>query len=144
MIFPEIDQDLAPELLVSDLNKSINFWCAICGFSVDFARYEVGFACISKGNAHIVLHELGEGRDFVTGELEAPFGRGVNFQVRVDNLDVPLAALANINWPLYLEPEEKWYPVGAAIEFGVRQFLVSDPDGYLLRFQQPLGKREVK
>ncbi|MDU0479465.1 VOC family protein [Staphylococcus chromogenes] len=144
MIFPEIDQDLAPELLVSDLHTSLNFWCAILGFNVDYARHEIGFACISRGNAHIVLHELGEGRDFVTDTLEAPYGRGINFQVRVDDLDIPLHALQNIGWPLFLEPEEKWYPLGSAFEFGVRQFLVKDPDGYLLRFQQPLGKREVQ
>ena len=30
--------------------------------------------------------------------------------------------------PLFLQPETKWYRV-------VRQFLVADPDGYLIRFR---------
>jgi hypothetical protein len=39
-----------------------------------------------------------------------------------------------------MAPEEKWYRTGAR-ETGVRQFLVQDPDGYLLRLQQRLGER---
>ena len=40
--------------------------------------------------------------------------------------------MAEAGWPIFVEPEEKWYRAGD-IEIGVRQFLVQDPDGYLLR-----------
>ena len=43
---------------------------------------------------------------------------------------------------LFLAPETRWYRTGAQ-EAGVVQFLVQDPDGYLLRFQSSLGKRTV-
>jgi hypothetical protein len=39
-----------------------------------------------------------------------------------------------------MEPETKWYRAGNH-EVGVVQFLVQDPDGYLIRFQQSLGSR---
>lgn len=38
--------------------------------------------------------------------------------------------------------EEVWYRAGTS-ETGVRQFLVQDPDGYLVRFSQGLGLRPV-
>jgi catechol 2,3-dioxygenase-like lactoylglutathione lyase family enzyme len=37
-------------------------------------------------------------------------------------------------WPVFLEPEVKRYRIGGR-EAEVEQFLVTDPDGYLLRFQ---------
>jgi hypothetical protein len=39
-----------------------------------------------------------------------------------------------------MEPEQKWYRTGA-VETGVHQFLVQDPDGYLIRFSAHLGER---
>ncbi|WP_425309962.1 hypothetical protein AADG42_14735 [Ammonicoccus fulvus] len=39
-----------------------------------------------------------------------------------------------------MEPEVQWYRTGAD-EVGVRQFLVQDPDGYLLRPQSAVGTR---
>ncbi|MBV8913318.1 MAG: VOC family protein, partial [Acetobacteraceae bacterium] len=77
---------------------------------------------------------------WITGALEPPFGRGLNLQMTVDDIQPILSALLGAGWPLFLEPEEKWYRAGA-IEAGVRQFLVQDPDGYLLRFSQSLGER---
>ncbi|MEO9168740.1 MAG: VOC family protein, partial [Aestuariivirga sp.] len=38
--------------------------------------------------------------------------------------------------------EEKWYRAGDE-EVGQRQFLVQDPDGYLLRLCQPIGRRKL-
>ena len=70
----------------------------------------------------------------VQAKLQAA-GRGV---LRVAE---GLAALEAASWPLYLAPEEKWYRAGNR-ESGVRQFIVQDPDGYLLRFQESLGLRQ--
>ena len=44
--------------------------------------------------------------------------------------------------PLFLDLEEKWYRTGDG-ETGVLQFVVADPDGYLLRFYEPLPPREA-
>ena len=89
-----------------------------------------------------MLEERGHGREWVTGPLEAPLGRGVNFQITVRTIAPILAALAAASWPLFMAPEEKWYRAGD-IEVGVRQFLAQDPDGYLVRFSEALGRRAV-
>lgn len=75
--------------------------------------------------------------------LDPPLGRGVNFQVSVSDLDPILTALAAVSWPLFMTPESKWYRVGDNEEAGVLQFLVADPDGYLIRFQRSLGRRST-
>ena len=48
--------------------------------------------------------------------------------------------ITEAGWPIFVEPEEKWYRAGD-VEIGVRQFLIQDPDGYLLRLQQEIGER---
>jgi hypothetical protein len=64
----------------------------------------------------------------------------MNFQVSVKTLAPILEALESVDWPLFLAPEQKWYRTGG-IESGVHQFLVQDPDGYLVRFSASLGQR---
>ncbi|WP_175199400.1 hypothetical protein [Achromobacter insolitus] len=50
------------------------------------------------------------------------------------------AARASAKWPLFRNPAEQWYR-GNDVEIGVREFLVQDPDGYLLRFSAKIGER---
>jgi catechol 2,3-dioxygenase-like lactoylglutathione lyase family enzyme len=132
---------LTPELLVTDVAASLRFWCGFCGFRIAYDRPEEGFALIERGTARVMLEELNRGgRSWITAELTPPFGRGINLEIEVEDLAPILAALAAAAWPLFMAPEEKWYRTGAR-ETGVRQFLVQDPDGYLLRLQQRLGTR---
>lgn len=92
----------------------------------------------------MILHGKNEaiapGRRWVTAPLEQPFGRGINLQTTVDDVAPILASLDAAGWPLFLALEEVWYRAGTS-ETGVRQFLVQDPDGYLVRFSQDLGLR---
>ena len=131
---------LVPELCVFDLAASLRFWCRVLGFRVVYDRPEAGFAYLEREGAEIVLC-LTNGV-WETGPEERPLGRGVNFQVRVLSLAPLLDSLAQDRWPLFLEPHDAWYRVDA-METGNRQLLVQDPDGYLLRFYQDLGMREI-
>jgi catechol 2,3-dioxygenase-like lactoylglutathione lyase family enzyme len=131
---------LVPELLVSDIEKSLRLWRDVGGFTVLFDRPDEGFAYLDFDGAQIMLDEIGKTRDWVTGALVSPFGRGVNFQVRVPAVEPIVASLARAGWPLFMEPERKWYRTGE-VETEVHQFLVQDPDGYLVRFSAYLGDR---
>lgn len=131
---------LVPELLVADIDKSLQFWRDVCGFTVLFDRPDEGFAYLDLDGAQIMLDEIGQTRDWVTGPLEAPLGRGVNFQIRVPAVEPILAALSRSGWALFMEPEQKWYRTGE-VDTGVHQFLVQDPDGYLIRFSAYIGER---
>ena len=133
---------LVPELSVTDYEASRHFWCDLIGFSLRYERLEEGFGYLVLGNAHLMLDQINQGRTWATGSLERPLGRGINFEVQVENLDTVLQRIMSAGWPIFVEPEEKWYRAGD-IEIGVRQFLVQDPDGYLLRLQQEIGERPV-
>ena len=133
---------LVPELLVVDIGRSLRFWCELCGFAVAYDRMEEGFAYLDREGAQVMLEERRPGRHWVTGVLKAPFGRGLNFQVAVSAVAPILTALAAADWPLFMASEQKWYRAGA-VETGVEQFLVQDPDGYLIRFSKPLGERPL-
>jgi catechol 2,3-dioxygenase-like lactoylglutathione lyase family enzyme len=133
---------LTPELLVTDIKASLKFWCGLCGFGIAFERLYEGFAYLDLKGAQVMLEERGRSRNWITGKLDSPFGRGINFQIETESVDPILATLAACDWPLFMGPEEKWYRTGRT-ETGVRQFLVKDPDGYLLRFSQRLGRRTI-
>lgn len=133
---------LIPELAVTDFEKSLDFYTHILGFSIDYQRPEEGFAMLSLGDAQIMIDQIGMGRTWKTSELEYPLGRGVNFPIEVMSIDPILKSLEDNVVMLYLDVEEKWYRKDE-VEAGNRQFLVQDPDGYLLRFTEDLGERPL-
>lgn len=90
-----------------------------------------------------MLEERGVGRNWITAPLDPPLGRGINLQIGVSDIEPILVAIHGAHHPLVMAPEEKWYRVSDGEEAGVRQFLVTDPDGYLIRFQQSLARRVV-
>ena len=131
---------LVPELTVTDYEASRRFWCDLVGFSLRYERPEEGFGYLVLGNAHLMLDQIDQGRTWATGTLEAPLGRGINLEIQVARLDAAWERLTQAQWPIFVEPEEKWYRAGD-VEIGVRQFLIQDPDGYLVRLQQEIGER---
>ena len=126
---------MVPELAVTDAAASLRFWVGLCGFEVVYDRPDEGFAYLRHGESEVMIDQLGLGRDWVTGPLEYPLGRGVNFTVQVEALDPVLARLLEAEWPLFMAPESKVYRTGDET-VTVRQFLVQDPDGYLVRFSE--------
>lgn len=137
-----LEPALVPELLVADLDRSLAFWCELCGFAVAWSRPDERFAYVVLGSAHLMLEQVGVGRNWVTGPLERPWGRGVNFQIAVPDSAALAVVLADAGVELFLPPETKWSRIGDE-EAGVQQFLVQDPDGYLVRFQSSTGRRPV-
>lgn len=129
---------LVPELGVTDLAESLRFWRDLCGFAVVYDRPEEGFACVERGGARIMLDRLGSTRDWLAAPAERPFGRGMNLEIAVASLTPLLDALQAAAWPFFLPVEEKTYRAGAG-EVRVRQFIVQDPDGYLVRFSERIG-----
>jgi len=134
---PTREPTLVPEFLVTNVDRSIDFWCSICGFQVRYVRPEERFAYIVLRSAHVMLEEVGVGRNWITGPLEAPLGRGINFQITVPDADRIAAAIGAAGIDLFGSLETKQYRVGENVAV-VRQFLVADPDGYLLRFQSTM------
>lgn len=132
---------LVPELDVTDIDASLAFWCGRLGFEVAYDRPAAKFAYLQREGAQVMLCQVN--RHWEVAPLERPFGRGINLQFQAKSLAPILAALAEIGWPLFREPYEAWYRMGADREGGSREFLVQDPDGYLLRFAEMIGERQI-
>jgi catechol 2,3-dioxygenase-like lactoylglutathione lyase family enzyme len=132
---------LIPELDVSDLDKSLRFYVQTIGFSLVYDRPEERFAFLDLEGASLMLEEAeGPGRRFRTASLERPFGRGINLQIEVSDSQRIYGRLTQAVAEIVVPMEEKWYRSGDR-ELGNRQFVVADPDGYLLRFFTDLGSR---
>ena len=134
---------LVPELSVRDCAASLRFYVDVLGFALRYRRAEEGFAYLALGEAELMLDQIGLGRDFDPTLSAGPLGRGLNLQIGVPTLGPILASLRRHDVALALGPEERWYRRGGE-EVGQRQLVVADPDGYLLRFQEPLGTRPAR
>jgi catechol 2,3-dioxygenase-like lactoylglutathione lyase family enzyme len=138
---------LVPELAVTDVVHSLVFWVDLLGFSVKYARVDEGFACLALDGAEVMLDQRDRGPldrrgIFETGPMEPPFGRGMNLEIEIESLGDLLERVETQGWPIFHGPEERWYRAGP-VAIGVRQILLQDPDGYLVRLQQRLGERPV-
>jgi catechol 2,3-dioxygenase-like lactoylglutathione lyase family enzyme len=130
---------LVPELVCSDLAASLDFYTRILGFQIAYRRPEDGFAYLEREGAELML-EQPRGRSLVAGPLEQPYGRGMNLQIDVSDVDTLYDAVRSAGALVFLPIEEKWYRREDRL-LGNRQFVVQDPDGYLLRFFRDLGTR---
>ncbi len=134
------NQSLTPELIVNDFQRTLHFYTSILGFSIDYERLESKFAMLSIEGSQIMIYE--RNGSWETGAFEHPLGRGISFQIKVSTIAHLLSNLRNNHVALYQQPTEAWYRKGD-VEVGHLEFLVQDPDGYLLRFAQSLGERKT-
>ncbi len=126
---------LIPELSVSDLEASKRFYVDVLGFKIEYERKEDKFTFLSRGEIQIMLEEING--HWSVGPLERPFGRGINFQLEVDDIDAVAKALGLAGVKPFKDLFESKYRNGDEI-YHEKELLVQDPDGYLIRFQQDL------
>ncbi len=144
---------LVPELDVTALAPSLRFYADVLGFRTLFERAAERFAYLEREGVELMIQEAaGPGRRFRPAPLELPHGRGVNFQLLVDDVDAVHARAAAAGATIVVPMEERWYRVDVAerggrwqvkgpTEAGNRQFVLADPDGYLWRPFRDLGVR---
>ena len=134
---------LVPELSVQDLDKSLKFYLDI-GFKIEYQREEKRFAFLSLQGSQIMLDEGNNKEDspWYTGELEYPRGRGIHFQFEVKEIAPIIEALKKHNFPIKGQPKEYWFRMGNKM-IGMKGFLVMDPDGYLIMFNEDLGSKPL-
>jgi len=132
---------IVPEFYCSDFSRSLYFYTEVCGFAVRYSRPEERFAYLDREGAELMIEQTVDlPRTFVAGEIHYPFGRGMHLQIEVSDADALYARVLAVGSPIFLPIEDRWYRTDAGEE-GNRQFIVQDPDGYLLRFWHDLGQR---
>jgi catechol 2,3-dioxygenase-like lactoylglutathione lyase family enzyme len=134
---------LVPELYCSDFARSLKFYTGVLGFFVRYDRPEQRFAYLERDGAELMIEQtVDPGRLFLSGPLEAPFGRGMHLQIEVADIDALYRSVRDADARILLRMEDRWYR-RTSDEAGNRQFVTADPDGYVLRFFQDLGSRTV-
>lgn len=132
---------LIPELSVTNLEKSMKFYETI-GFKIEYERKENKFVFLSLGEIQFMLQEITDNDKWEVAPLVYPFGNGINFQLEVEDATAIYDKLKNNNYKIIFEMEENWYRQENKL-LGNKEFLVQDPDGYLLRISEDLGEKEI-
>ena len=122
---------LVPEVMVSDLQRSLDVYTRLFGFVVNYTR--PGFAYLSLGRVQWMLEQYRPDNSWLTGPLEKPFGRGINFQIQTPDVHALYQRLLDDNYPIFVPLKTSQYREGETVHEQA-EFLVLDPDGYLLRF----------
>jgi len=123
-----------PEIAVSDLEQSLAFYTAL-----GFTKQDDGiiddkgsqWCSLSMGDAALWLIRQDIVEDLDTDEEK---GNGVNIYLSVDDVDATYEKLKP-EATIVKEIETLWY--------GLRQFSVVDPDGYLLTINMPVAEGET-
>ena len=128
---------LIPELSVTDIEKSKWFYRTInclC-FKLEYEREDDKFIFVSlEEETQMMLEEINGHWD--TGELKYPFGRGINFQIDIEDVQPVIDRLKKATTFHYsrIEPTVSKYKSNDTTFINKAIFSVQDPDGYLLRF----------
>ena len=124
---------LIPELTVADIERTKEFYINILGFHMEYERTENQFIFLSfEGNQLMFEQENG---NWSVGELEYPYGRGINFEMTVSDVEGLYKRILDSKIQPFREMKESHYRNGNEV-IVQKEFLIQDPDGYLLRFTE--------
>lgn len=121
---------LIPELTVTNIEESKKFYQNI-GFEIMYERKENKFCFLQLEENQIMIEEQND--NWNVGEMEYPFGRGINISMSISDVEKMYKELKEKNIKMFLDLEIHEYKVNDEI-YKDQEFLIQDPDGYLLRF----------
>lgn len=107
---------------------------------MEYSRIDPPFAFLSYQGSQIMIQEEDDDEEWHNGKPEYPFGRGLNFQIKTDDVQNIIDSLQHNGYPLKRGVKDSWYRENDTLH-GCREILVMDPDGFLLRFSQSLGTK---
>ncbi len=132
---------LIVELMVSDYDRTLAFWSGVLGFRIAFARPAQRLACLTHPDGAQLMFYERDG-DWETGPFEQPLGRGAIIQVFVADAAAAAASVQAVGLSFFVPLREKWRDWGDRLG-GQREFLVQDPDGYLVMVAERIGERPL-
>ena len=119
---------------------SLLFWVQENQISTKFYK-KLGFDVIRSDNDHsvvslgcfkITLVNMRDESKFAKDSMSSEKGRGMYVYIRVDDVDIKYKELIGLGFNLDNEPKD-W-------QWGNREFILKDPDGYKLCFWQPIAR----
>lgn len=122
---------MIPELTVADIERTRDFYVGVLQFRVEYERPEDRFIFLSYEGIQMMFEQ--ENGHWKVAELEYPFGRGINFEMTVSDVEAVYKRLSDSGIRPFRELKVSRYRSGNE-DIIQKEFLVQDPDGYLLRF----------
>lgn len=121
---------LIPELSVTNIEKSKKFYLNL-GFKIMYERKEDKFCFLYLEDNQIMIEEINN--NWNVGEMKYPFGNGINISMTVSDIDSFYESIISKKILLFRKIKTSKYRVDDII-YEDKEFLLQDPDGYLLRF----------
>ena len=122
---------MIPELSVFDIEQTKRFYNDL-GFKIEYERPEEKFVFMSFQDSQFMFEQIHD-NGWNIDELIYPLGRGINFSIAVDDIEGLYKLVKTLNLEIYRELNRSIYQVNG-IEETQTEFLIQDPNGYLLRF----------
>lgn len=122
---------MIPELSVFDIERTKRFYNDL-GFKIEYERPEEKFVFMSFQDSQFMFEQIHD-NGWNIGELIYPLGRGINFSIAVDDIEELYKLVKTLNLEIYRELNRSIYQVNGTEETQ-SEFLIQDPNGYLLRF----------
>ncbi len=122
---------MIPELSVFDIEQTKRFYNDL-GFKIEYERPEEKFVFMSFQDSQFMFEQIHD-NGWNIDELIYPLGRGINFSIAVDDIEGLYKLVKTLNLEIYRELNRSIYQVNGTEETQT-EFLIQDPNGYLLRF----------
>ena len=121
-----------PELSVFNIKESKNFYMDVLGSKIEYERSEDNFVFLSLEGNQLMLEET-HADGWNIGNLTYPLGQGINISLEVTDVDSIYQRIKEHSISLYHDMTVSHY-AGANEMIEQKEFLLQDPNGYLLRF----------
>lgn len=123
---------MIPELTVFDIDKTKDFYKDMLGFKIEYERPYDKFIFMSFEDSQFMFEQLHED-GWNIGEMTYPLGQGINFSIKVKDIDFLYEKLKKHKIYFYRDMVINTYEVNGE-NSDQKEFLIQDPNGYLLRF----------
>jgi uncharacterized glyoxalase superfamily protein PhnB len=126
-------QKLTPNLIVSDVSRSLEWYRDVLGFTLLVTVPDVAegppyvFAMMKSGNVEIMLNAPEPAIAEYPAFKDRPIGGTLTFFIDVADINAAHAKLKD-RVKIVMPLEKKWY--------GVTEFAFLDPDGYIITFAE--------
>ena len=121
---------ITPNLIVSDVARSVAFYRDVLGFAVEATVPEAApfvFASVQSGHVRVFLNAAEAAYEEYPAFKDRPIGGTLTLFIEVDAVAAWHEALKD-RVKIVMPLEHKWY--------GVTEFAIVDPDGYVITFAE--------
>ncbi|WP_340198838.1 VOC family protein [Ascidiimonas sp. W6] len=132
---------LTPNFEVSNIRETVNFYQSVLGFNLIMAVPEIQdgieqklnngkeyvYALLAKDNVEIMLQRTDSFKQDIVLVEDAKIGASVSFYMEIEGLNELHHTIKN-EVKNCTEPKTAWY--------GMREFYIKDPNGYILGFAE--------